>query len=156
MTSSSALWQHMRDFHSEYERNNFMCNVCGRRFKRQGELNYHMKRSHEEKRFCCDVDGCSRRFATSSFLSVHKKLVHLNQRDFKCPDCGKSFFLRRKLKIHFRITHEKFRVNCPVGNGCKFSVGRLDYMKNHLRKHRELRGAELDGYLERLKDMELL
>lgn len=158
LTSSTALKQHIRIFHTEGGQNNFMCNLCGRRYNSKGDLNTHTRTSHEEKRFSCDVPGCKRKFATRSNVTDHKKRFHLNQRDFKCPydECGKPYFTRQKLKVHVLITHEKFRIDCPIGNGCKFSVGRRDYMRNHLRKHKELSAADLETYLERIKDMELV
>jgi hypothetical protein len=62
----------------------------------------------------------------------------------------------QKLDRHVTLIHEKLRTPCPVGNGCKFSVGRRDYMRTHLKKHIELSSEDLEKYLNSVKDMKIL
>jgi hypothetical protein len=53
---------------------------------------------------------------------------------------------------HIKVTNEKHRVNCPVED-CKFMVGRRDYMKNHIRKHVELKPEVQTQMLDSVKEL---
>lgn len=153
---NSFIKQHIRINHTEDGQKNYMCNVCGKQFDYKRRLTVHQK-SHGEWKFVCDYPGCEKKFYINTQLTQHKKITHLKQTNFSCPHpgCGKGFFFSWKLNLHYKICHEKIRVNCPVA-GCKFSVGRRDSMRNHLKKHTELHGAQLEDYLNNLKHMGLI
>lgn len=156
--SKYQLQYHHKMVHAEGGGNKFMCSVCGRQFHYQNLLRQHMKR-HGERTHMCDFQGCDKSFFFSNSLNSHKKIAHLNQKDFNCTfiGCNKSFSDRQRLKRHFLTVHEKVSESCPVGSGCTFAIGRRDYMRNHLKqKHDELSCHELQSYLDIVKEMNLV
>lgn len=72
-----------------------------------------------------------------------------------CHSCEKSFFSANHLRRHIAVTHEKVRVNCFIEN-CRFSVGRKDYLRNHIiLNHRELSESVKNALLIKIRDMKL-
>lgn len=55
---------------------------------------------------------------------------------------------------HISVSHDKVRVNCFV-EGCRFSVGRKDYLRNHIQTHRELSDDLKNEYLVKIRDMKM-
>lgn len=49
----------------------FICEVCDQAFSEAAPLAAHMRRHNEEKPFICEVEGCGKRFAISSSLTIH-------------------------------------------------------------------------------------
>lgn len=108
---------------------------------------------HNEPQFKCSFEGCQKAFITKLLLTNHEK-IHTGQRDFMCHLCEKCFYSSNHLRRHIAVSHEKVRVNCFV-NGCKFSVGRKDYLRNHIKTHRELSEDVKKAYLIKIRDMKL-
>lgn len=157
LSSSTHLKEHIRIFHTEGGQNNFICKICGKLYNLKRDLTTHEK-SHGERNFVCQEPGCSKKFIFAKQLKEHFRSAHLNQKDHICSyeNCDKRFTSRQKLIRHLMISHEKLRVFCPVGDGCKFAVGRRDYMNNHLKKHIELSPEEVEKHLEAVKHMKLV
>jgi len=131
------------------------CVVCHKTFKNKRALLYH-KRNHKERIFKCDFPNCDKAFFVERRL-IHHKSVHKNIREYKCSHegCDKSYFIKRVLNMHVALFHEKFTLNCPV-DLCKFSVGRKDYMRNHVNKqHKDLPTDIFNYYVEQVKEMPL-
>ncbi|KAL7023220.1 hypothetical protein ACKWTF_012519 [Chironomus riparius] len=131
------------------------CTVCNKIFKNKRALLYH-KRNHKEKVFKCDYPNCDKAYFIETRLNYHRS-VHKNIRVFKClyEGCDKSYFIKRVLNMHIALFHEKYTLNCPV-ELCKFSVGRKDYMRNHMNKqHKDLPSDILSYYSEQVKEMPL-
>lgn len=137
-------------------KDDFMCNVCGKLFGLHFHLQSHLK--IHKKAFACEVPGCSKIFSHRRLLNMHHKNTHLNLKDYICShtNCNKRFTSTQRLNRHIQISHEKLRKNCPVGKGCKYSVGRRDYMRNHLKRHSELSQADQAKYFEIIKTMKLV
>lgn len=152
--NKSKMKEHIKVFHTKDGRKNEICTECGKRFDFLRELNRHIKKSHREHTLRCDEPGCDRIFSAPFELKQHKRLIHLKIKDFHChyKDCGKSFSVKQRLKIHIVVTHEKQREKCPV-EGCKFMVGRRDYMRNHIRKHTELNQEDIEKLIQIVKQM---
>lgn len=120
-------------------------------------LKSHRARFHMELKFRCPEIGCEKLYTNQHNLDTHLK-IHRGEKDFICTypgGCGKSYFRAFRLNQHYRLTHENFKMGCPV-EGCKFSVGRNDYMRNHVKAHRELSLEELENYLKVVKSMKLV
>ena len=139
-SDGTELKRHIQIFHTEGGRKNFLCNQCGKKYDLVSQLNNHTKLVHLERKIVCNEPGCDKKFSTEYLLKAHTNIFHLKIKNFKCDmvNCNKAFSSNQRLRRHLEITHRKHRVNCPV-EGCKYMVGRIDYMKNHLRKHTELK-----------------
>lgn len=137
------------------ELKNMVCNKCGKRFLNQTTLKRHPIR-HGEKTIVCDTEGCGKKFFTKGCLQSHQDQHHLNLRYWDCSykDCNTKFYNISGLNKHILVTHKKIKEKCPVGE-CKFHVGRRDYMKNHLKKHKELSHEEAEKYLAIIKKMKI-
>jgi uncharacterized Zn-finger protein len=127
---------------------------------------------HQEPEFRCAFEGCQKGFISklllsnhevsdscqssnhpSTFLSPNQK-IHLGQRDHMCHLCEKSFFSANHLRRHIAVSHDRVRVSCFI-EGCRFSVGRKDYLRNHILSHRELPEDVKNAYLVKIRDMKL-
>jgi KRAB domain-containing zinc finger protein len=156
MRNKYDLRKHIRIHHTEGGKNNFKCNDCEKCFNDRMYLQKHAQ-VHREKNLVCDVIGCGKKFGAQFALNIHKKNTHNKQKlEFICSQCGKALTSYQKLKRHVTLIHEKLRAPCPVGNGCKFSVGRRNYMRDHLKKHVELSSKVLEMHLNSVKDMKIL
>lgn len=153
---ASKLREHIRIYHTEGGRGNFICSDCGKACDSVSRLNVHQK-IHEGITYTCNEPDCGKDYQTKAALRNHKNNSHLKFSDFICEveNCGKAFVTDHKLQRHMKVKHVKHRVNCPV-ESCKFMVGRRDYMKNHLKKHTELDREELQKRLDSVKDMDLV
>lgn len=152
--TQTDLNNHMKALHSTATKD-FMCSECGMLFISKQRLSGHQK-IHGKETLECDFDGCSKKFMGIDRLNFHKKIVHLKQKDFKCPieNCEKSYAKKHLLKNHIILSHDRLRENCPVVD-CKFNAGRRDQMRNHLKKHTELTLAERNDALELIKKMKV-
>lgn len=153
LVNSYALKKHVRIYHTEGGQNNYMCNVCGKFFNSQSHLTSHQY-LHGDKKFVCDFEGCEKKFYSINNLTTHRKLTHLKLREFSCTTCDKSFSSNQKLHRHITVSHQKLRKKCPV-EACNFHVGRLDYMRTHIKKHSELSPTELGVHMDAAKKMKL-
>lgn len=152
---SSTLNEHIQIFHTEGGQNNFMCTCCGKRYNTMSGLKGHMV-VHTEKTVLCSFPGCVKSFWTRASMELHNKRIHLKILNVHCtyPGCEKTFNARKNLRRHCSIFHEKKREKCPV-DGCQFSVGRFDYMRNHLKRHTELNVGQRQQCDELIKQMKL-
>jgi KRAB domain-containing zinc finger protein len=155
LNTGTLLKEHIEIFHTEGGRGNYVCSECGNHYDRKVSLLFH-RRIHMKKTIPCDEPGCDRMFRTTPLMIKHNKSVHLKVKNYKCDraNCEKAFSENSMLLRHIKITHEKHREKCPVED-CKFTKGRRDYMKNHIRKHVELKPELQTKMIESLKEMEL-
>ncbi|CAL8128373.1 unnamed protein product [Orchesella dallaii] len=110
------LQQHVERNHAPVVDSKFMCTLCGKVFSNQARLTRHNLVHSKEKRLECHV--CKKRFAYSSSLKDHLKVVHdlgEGQQYFRCeqPNCEAKFKLIKYLNKHFRDTHD---VRKDIGN----------------------------------------
>lgn len=155
LASDKNLKEHIEKFHND---KNFTCNSCGKILLSVRSLMTHQKKYHDEMKYKCDVMGCGKIFRFDGELLDHKNYAHLNLKNYKCTfsGCDKAYANNKARLSHHKLVHVKLRENCPVGKGCKFSVGRRDYMRNHLKKHAELSQTELEHYLKVISEMNLV
>ncbi|CAJ1066681.1 gastrula zinc finger protein XlCGF17.1-like [Xyrichtys novacula] len=103
-----------------------MCRFCGRNFRKDSSLIWHVHRTHKgQKAFKClkcnmefdqrshlvnhtkkhtavkksfKCDFCDRTFAQNSGCIVHMR-VHTGEKPYFCKNCGKSFAISKHLKL---------------------------------------------------------
>lgn len=88
----------------------FICIVCGKKFKSPRGLEKH-ESSHNrvgtEKKgppqFSCDL--CGKKLSTKSSVFCHMNELHVKERKHKCNYCEKTFYRTDRLKIHVISAH---------------------------------------------------
>lgn len=83
------------------------CTICGKIFSCRKYLRDHMSRNHPkpESLFVCH---CGRSFAYESYYKEHI-LTHSDVKNFKCPECDKSFKTKSNLNGHIKSVHCDYR-----------------------------------------------
>ena len=123
--------------HQDRESHSHPCEECDRVFPLAAHLKRHTKSHSTERSFLCDV--CHKGYLSGTSLRSHKRNVHAVEKKHKCPECGKAFARKDKMKrhelIHFPDTRPTFP--CPFRNhiGCMKTFYREDKLKRHLFTH---------------------
>lgn len=134
-----------------------MCKFCGKLYDNKRSLLQH-EQTHLGIVLTCDFPGCNKTFNIRTTLTGHMRYAHVLKEDYPCtyPDCKRKFKVKRLFDRHIILAHEKVRHRkCPV-EGCKYTIGRVDNMKIHVKRHLELRPEKMQQFLEEVKKMNLL
>ncbi|KAG0725829.1 Zinc finger protein 208 [Chionoecetes opilio] len=108
----------------------FVCNMCGKSFRKHQEFKRHHRSHTQEKNYKCDL--CDAGFPLKSALDKHV-LVHTGERPFKCDICLKSFRQSAALVRHKLWTHRlKNQNKCELCGKTFFTPTLLTY---HLDSH---------------------
>ena len=119
----SVLEKHILNCHKE-----FSCHVCGRKYKSNPALKYHM-RKHDKGPFSCPK--CPRVLKSEHGLAYHMN-IHNGVAAFLCPDCGRSFVTKQKMQNHVRAKHTHERPY--ICDQCGAGFIRSDKMLIHKRR----------------------
>ncbi len=74
---------------------------------------------------------CEKSFKTNRDLKQHS-IVHSQTKNFECPKCGKLFKTNRDLQSHLRTHNNKRDFKCEI---CNKEFKRPDALKKHKRTH---------------------
>lgn len=110
---ASSLYTH-RMYHSE---GTIPCERCGKKFVRNSDLNYHIKKDHtHEKPFKCIICGSS--YISKQALKHHLQTHPQTMEVYSCEECKISFGNNKKDKDkHNHIYHpEKKPYRCLICN----------------------------------------
>nr|XP_040050672.1 zinc finger protein 267-like [Gasterosteus aculeatus aculeatus] len=111
----------------------FLCETCGKYFKRKKIFSAHVKRFHGVYQpYVCDT--CGKRFTHISSLKYHTR-VHTGEKPYSCITCGKSFTGKSHLKSHTRIHTGERPYSC-------ITCGKAFTCKSHLRSHTRIHTGE--------------
>ncbi|KAM0725991.1 Zinc finger protein 676 [Formica fusca] len=115
----------------------FSCAFCLKKLITQRALDQHIRRIHKgEKRFVCNIYGCTFQCARRTDLDRHKQL-HIEERNIVCEHCGKTFTSISILKDHVLYIHSKERqFICEV---CGKAFKRNSLLKRHKLSHEQHR-----------------
>uniref|UniRef100_A0ABZ3NNS5 Transcription factor IIIA n=1 Tax=Pongo abelii TaxID=9601 RepID=A0ABZ3NNS5_PONAB len=127
----TELLKHVRETHKE----EILCEVCRKTFKRKDYLKQHMKTHAPERDVCrCPREGCGRTYTTVFNLQSHILSFHEESRPFVCEHagCGKTFAMKQSLTRH-AVVHDPDKKK----------------MKLKVKKSREKRSlaSRLSGYI---------
>ena len=81
-----------------------LCDVCGKIFPDKYKLRKHALSHVTEKKFKCEVPGCTKAFKSANDVKTHVKYVHATEKRFKCAQCPRAFSRPDKYKLHV-LTH---------------------------------------------------
>ena len=124
-SKTQSLNLHKMRKHSDSR--DFVCMTCGKGYKTKTDLSEH-KSFHGEKISCsyCDFKSYPKN------LKRHIQVIHLEQRNKVCEDCGKKFSDLGKLYKHNVAVHMKLkRFNC---DSCEFVCGTVANLNAHRSK----------------------
>ncbi|XP_055676847.1 zinc finger protein OZF-like [Lutzomyia longipalpis] len=112
----------------------FLCEMCGAVMMDQRDLNYHMRRLHESKRFKCDM--CRRTFRLQTELKEHQRIhIPISQlKDlYECDVCPKKFRIKSSLLKHKKLhTGQTVEMFCTV---CRKRFINANSLELHMAKH---------------------
>ena len=112
--------------------NNYVCNICGKRLKRQNNLNRHLRLHSGTKNYGCGV--CDATYCTASALRNHKLNRHMEVEETAlCTFCGKGFTNKAKRELHITLHTGEKRYKCPQ---CKKRFRSRSAYQNHMRYHK--------------------
>ncbi|PWA13928.1 hypothetical protein CCH79_00018109 [Gambusia affinis] len=112
--------------HIDTKKRSFKCDICGRWYKNQSNLNNHYRTHTGEWPFSCDL--CSEGFPKISALKRHKK-IHTGEKPFSCQSCGKSFIRIGDLNVHERTHTGEKPFSCQSCGKCFSRIGDLNVHK---------------------------
>ena len=68
----------------------------------------------KERPHVCDV--CGKRFTRDGGLVLHKRIHDPNFKRFECEECGKSFVQKGQLEVHMKIHNKQYDYVCKICN----------------------------------------
>ena len=68
----------------------------------------------KERPHVCDV--CGKRFTRDGGLVLHKRLHDPNFKRFECEKCDKSFVQKGQLEVHMKIHNKQYDYVCKICN----------------------------------------
>eukprot|EP00094_Tigriopus_californicus_P001918 TCALIF_01847-PA protein Name:"Similar to ZNF91 Zinc finger protein 91 (Homo sapiens)" AED:0.13 eAED:0.14 QI:47/0.2/0/0.66/0.4/0.5/6/0/1554 len=108
----------------------FVCEQCGKEYKRRETFQAHLKAKHSsDSHHTCDK--CGRQFPKASQLLCHRNRIHAESDEFKCRVCGLRCGNMTELKKH-QVSHEDPKFTCPT---CGKMFKTKTAMSLHLRTH---------------------
>ncbi|XP_012723899.2 zinc finger and SCAN domain-containing protein 21 [Fundulus heteroclitus] len=108
-----------------HSREGYVCDSCGKAFKRRKILRRHERFHTGAKPYPCSK--CSKAFALRKSLRRHMRF-HTGERPHACAQCGKSFRLRDNLKAHLRFHSGEKPFSCAT-------CGKTFRIMRNLEKH---------------------
>ena len=79
----------------------YACQVCGRRFGYQTQLDTHMASHSTENVVMCHL--CGKGFRCQKYLGKHLRFTHAQQNGYLCGQCGRSFKHLSSYEAHMKV-----------------------------------------------------
>lgn len=125
---SSLKNHYIRKHTNNYD---FSCEQCGKRFKMEWDLKFHLS-THNAPEHMCDI--CGGLYKSKYLLVKHRRTVHLNEYKYRCTFCSNRFLLQENLDIHVLQHNQNYQ--CGV---CDKIFKSKKYLSNHVATHTTMR-----------------
>lgn len=103
----SQLRTHIRDNHGGEKPRDVVCEICGKRYRRETGLRQHMVSAHSDQRdFVCA--HCGKGFTTHTRLTQHLR-IHSGAKPFKCKKCEYRSNRSDNVLYHCRKVHKMLK-----------------------------------------------
>uniref|UniRef100_A0A8D8CEK3 Zinc finger protein 786 n=1 Tax=Culex pipiens TaxID=7175 RepID=A0A8D8CEK3_CULPI len=109
------------------------CFYCPMKFEAKDEYRLHLDTIHGANE-CHSCDTCGLQFKDVTALRSHLR-SHADVRNFKCPDCDKTFKFRKDVVRHKKAVHANERFTCKY---CSKSYVRNDKLRQHIERSHDL------------------
>ena len=109
---------------------NYPCKICGKIFGTHNRLQIHKKNVHVEEKNY-QCDQCEKTYKNLGALIGHKKTAHENIK-FPCEKCGRVFSSKQHCLVHIRKVHEGENFNVHQCNICGKNFHSNTYLKLHI------------------------
>ncbi|RZF46739.1 hypothetical protein LSTR_LSTR002602 [Laodelphax striatellus] len=103
-----SLKKHFKERHStasttsEPSQATLSCSQCGKHFKSQSALVFHLQTHNGDFKFQCE--SCNKCFVRKCHYESHVR-SHSENRPYKCSTCGRCFKEKKHWKVHLRRVH---------------------------------------------------
>ena len=98
--SAQYLKVHILTVHNQEGNNVHSCQICKKNFKEKYALNKHIKRVHIQKKQS-KCKNCGKSFY-QNYLKLHISTVHEGARKFECKHCNTKFSQKASLTFHIK------------------------------------------------------
>ncbi|XP_055624596.1 transcription factor grauzone-like [Toxorhynchites rutilus septentrionalis] len=102
LTDKYCLTKHIRRMHVQPDVA-LACELCGKQVRNQDALNCHMRRTHTESRFECDI--CHKKFKRPHHMREHVAIHHTGEDLYGCNHCPERFNTKNKQYMHRKTAH---------------------------------------------------
>lgn len=125
-----------------YEERPFVCELCGKRFKKKDTLRSHKQSHTRELKYACAF--CDKKFHVWHTRKQHVMQYHTGEYSYQCNVCQQKFCVSSSYKKHMRIhTGEKLpkKEKCDICSKEFENPGRL---RIHLVSHSQERNVKCE------------
>ncbi|KAM4687732.1 uncharacterized protein O3C94_006183 [Discoglossus pictus] len=123
------VWPILVKHMNNHTNNTYSCPICGKRFKRKGNMDSHRICHTGVRSFECLE--CGKKFLRKGSLVVHKR-SHTGEKPYKCKECERSFSEISKLRRHQRRHTGERPYVCHTCGKC---YSHSSHLNQHYRVH---------------------
>lgn len=109
----------------------FACGHCGKTFSRKEHLVRHSVSHTGQKQYSCDL--CGKSFGRKDNVRKHRK-THSLSGPFVCETCGKQFVVKPYYLMHKASHNEDPPHRCDI---CQRTFSTKQYLNQHKQKHKD-------------------